>query len=112
MTLNSVIDYDLDNVFLNANEFGKTCTFTSFETGASTPNVPVILGIGACLTRNEDGMAEADTAYFKIGSIPAPKRNDYFVCESTKYTVMQRLQGDGMVWFLTVESDQRQNPRG
>ena len=112
MTLDAMIESDQDDVFFNTDDFAKTCTYTSFDTGVSVPNIPVILGIGTGLARNEDGAADSDTAFFKISSIALPKRNDYFVCGSTKYTVLQRLQGDSYRWKLFIEADQRQNPKG
>lgn len=110
MTLKSLMVSDLDSVFFNTNDFADSAIYNSKDGTISNKAIKIIIDNNIALSDANYGMNEIATITLKKSDVDLPKIYDTITAGTTIYTVRQRISGDGYVWVVAVETDQRGEP--
>lgn len=110
MTLKSLMNSDIENIFFNTNEFADSAIYNSKDGTISHKAIKVVIDNNIALSDANYGMNEIATITLKKTDVNLPKIYDTITVDTTIYTVRQRISGDGYVWVLAVETDQRGEP--
>ena len=107
-TFQDMIASDLDNVFLNTDEFAQTITYK----GAS---IKAIVHYGP--RRSSSGVISCDAwILVKVSDVATPAYRDPVVIDSDTYRVRvdkdTQPEGDGYTWTIDLKKDERPVPGG
>ena len=111
MDFKAQMEADLDSVFFHTEEFAELCIYTPKATGVPIADVAVIIDFGTSLSQTEYGAAEVDTASFKVSQIADPRIYDTFIYDGITYSVLSRIKTVHGMHTVSLDTDQRQNPK-
>jgi hypothetical protein len=109
MTLKTQIASDVSTLFFNADDFAQSGVY-NFHGSTTSKAISLILDKNMKLSATEYGAAAMATVWVKNSDIAAPAIYDTILTGGVTYRVLSLVQGDGYVWQLSVEADQRQRP--
>ena len=99
MTLKTLIASDLSS-FFNQNEFAETVTYAGTA-------ITAIVSHGEKPAQESGSTVQKATLFVKVSDVATPAYRDVVVIGSDTWYMQGRLNGDGYIWELVIERDER-----
>ena len=99
MTLKTNIANDL-SAFFNEDEFAETVTYAGND-------ITAVVSHGEKPAEESGSKVQKATLFVKVSDVATPAYRDAIVIGSDTWHMQKRLNGDGYVWELAIETDER-----
>lgn len=99
MSFSTQLTSDLD-AFFNTGEFAEAITYAGSSINA-------VVSYGENLDEQTGSAVAKATIFVKVSDVSNPTYRDIVIINSTTYYVRRIIEGNGLVWKLQLETDER-----